>query len=757
MANSLPASIPAGDLQFYDNYVPALAAGNWHITVTHTLDGVATGALGATQELVVSAPQFAMDVTAILNQYPPAGSTGQYGEVLPHVVLNDALLPWERGMNGSANAQPWLALLVLQEGDIVGGTGSPTRTQTSTVAEFLAADPAVLKPSATKEDDVADTDPCTFIQLSTATFTALTPRLEELRFLAHCRQSNIADKAEQGLEQNGMFSVVVGNRFPVVPEAGGTPVKNIAHLVSLEGLETYLVDQPAFGAHTSVALVSLASWTFNAMADSLQDFRGLMRGLVDQEYDGATYTPGNLWLRLPAAGVDTSSDAGTEAANRLRDGFVPLQYRFRSGEQTFAWYRGPCAPVLTTPLPQATAFPTADSALIYQGAFGVFDASLAAAWEAGRALALADRAFGQSLFDFRRRGHQLTDSLLQRLQSDAFSATQIADLSSNTMVQDEFLRLLSADLIAAVGTTQAAAPATQPVLAGAPAAPDPDPATAVKNFLADPQAQALMADLTTTDLQPVANWLAKLLLLYPVPFNLLVPDGRMLPTESLRFFYLDANWLRALVDGAMSVGVQSSRDSFYYEIMGGVVYAAANTAAQAMRAHRIGVEPPAAQAAEGLASGFLLRSAIVSGWPNLAVRGGMNDGTTLKVLRMDHLAADVLICLFAGVPDFVELAEPQEGFRFGVDDDGMLPMRQPATAGSVPIGTQLATPLPLVPACLRPGGGRVLDVGSATGAVAAVEGALTAAKVPVTGFGPGDFALQMVKSPEAIRFTTQSS
>jgi hypothetical protein len=323
------------------------------------------------------------------------------------------------------------------------------------------------------------------------------------------------------------------------------------------------------------------------------------------------------------------------------------------------------------------------------------------------------------------------------------------------MVQDEFLRLLSADLIATVGTTRAAAPATTPMLAGPPPAADPDPTTAVKNFLADPQAQALMADLTATDLQPVATWLANLILLYPVPFNLLVPDGRMLPTESLRFFYLDANWLRALVDGAMSVGVQSSRDSFYYEIMGNVVYAAANTAAQAMRAQRMGVEPPAAQVAEGLISGFLLRSAVVAGWPNLAVRGGMNDGTTLKVLRMDHLAADVLICLFAGVPDFVELAEPQEGFRFGVDDDGMLPMRQPVTNGPVPIGTQLATPLQILPACLRAGGGRVLDVGSASGAVSKVEGALTAAKVPVTGFGPGDFALQMVKSPEAIRFTTQ--
>ncbi|HEU5268311.1 MAG TPA: hypothetical protein VFU36_00195, partial [Jatrophihabitans sp.] len=90
----------------------------------------------------------------------------------------------------------------------------------------------------------------------------------------------------------------------------------------------------------------------------------------------------------------------------------------------------------------------------------------------------------------------------------------------------------------------------------------------------------------------------------------------------------------------------------------------------------------------------------------------------------------------------------------GVDDDGRLPMRQPVSGGAVPLGTQLATPLQLVPGSLRPGGDNVLDVGSA---VATVGQALARARVPVTDFGPSDFALQMVKAPEAIRFTSQNS
>jgi len=231
-----------------------------------------------------------------------------------------------------------------------------------------------------------------------------------------------------------------------------------------------------------------------------------------------------------------------------------------------------------------------------------------------------------------------------------------------------------------------------------------------------------------------------------------VPDARVLPPESLRFFYLDDNWRRALFDGAVSIGRASSRDTFFHELLQDVLFRAANEAAKLLRSRRIGVDPPAAEVAADRISGFLFRSAVVSAWPNLAVRGGMNDGSSLKILRLDALAPDVLLCLFRGIPDFVELAEPQEGFRFGVDDDGKLPLRQPVSDGAQPIGTQLEPPLAVVPACLRSGSAGVLDVGAL---VAAVSKALTTAGAGLATFGPADLALQMIKSPETIRFTAQ--
>ena len=57
----------------------------------------------------------------------------------------------------------------------------------------------------------------------------------------------------------------------------------------------------------------------------------------------------------------------------------------------------------------------------------------------------------------------------------------------------------------------------------------------------------------------VVSWLSRLRLLEGVPFPYIVPSEGMLPNESIRFFHVDRNWLDALVDGALSVGIIDSR------------------------------------------------------------------------------------------------------------------------------------------------------------------------------------------------------
>ncbi|WP_018635261.1 hypothetical protein [Parafrankia elaeagni] len=805
-------TIPLGDLELHDHYLPALPAGDYRIEVTHTLRGgaqggapVVGGPFTAVQTFTVRGPQVRIDADAVVARQPPDASSGRFAEVLPHVVLGDPMLPWERPLTGGSRDTPWLALLVLTDDQLVGGTTAPTRTISATVADFLADDPAVLKPALTRESDVSLGDPCVYIQVAAAEFQAVAPRLDELRFLAHCRGANTGDRPILGLTEDGLFSVVVANRFPTAAPPGsdpGTGTKNIVHLVSLEGHERILVDAPDLRGHSSVALLSLCSWSFQAQPDREADFADLAEGLT-RTPSGSRAGREEMWLRLPAppqgtaagtatagtATAGTATAAGRQVARRLGDGYLPLPYLTRSGEATYGWYRGPLTPVLPATTDQAARATTADALIAYDPAWGSFDLSLAAAFETGRALALADAPFAQHLLAFKQATRHLVDTLHHQatsthLQQDGSGRTGTGTRPGTARAA--FGALLDGHLLTALGT-QPGRPraAWSPP---APAVPPADPAGGLEAVLRSDATRAALAAAMDADdglgehLTRVADWLGRLLLLHPVPFTHLVPDERMLPRESLRFFHLDPSWLDAVVSGALSIGAQSSRDTLQDQIVAATIRAAAARKAAGYRATQRGTAtgestpegPTSGAAVSGAAvsggtasggdsvlgpvSGLLLRSALVSGWPNLAVRASDAAGEPLPILRMDHLSPTVLLCLFGGLPAAVELREPQEGFRFGVEDHGLIPLRNllapPRSSGGRPLGEQLGPDVTFpVLDHLRAGagGGRILDLGSL---IPALTAALDAAHGTAVGpVGPADLALQMVKVPEAIRFT----
>ena len=290
----------------------------------------------------------------------------------------------------------------------------------------------------------------------------------------------------------------------------------------------------------------------------------------------------------------------------------------------------------------------------------------------------------------RLRTHRLIDALLHRLRSDLFSEDQIAKLDKDTTVQDELLQLLHSQLLKDIASPPAPNPPALPLRAKTgPTNPKAD----LEAFLKQPEVQAMMLQQVQQDLDPIAQWLAKLLLLYPVPFPCLVPDERMLPVESLRFFYLDNNWLGALLDGALSIGMESSKQTFFARMTSGLFQRAAYDAAAVHRDSLREVEPAPAPIQEALNERIAPASALVSGWPNLAVRPlRKKDESMLKILRMDRLSPSVLLCVFAGVPDMVVISEPQEGFRLGVEDDGQIPLQNilpPVNQGDAPLGHQL--------------------------------------------------------------------
>lgn len=173
------------------------------------------------------------------------------------------------------------------------------------------------------------------------------------------------------------------------------------------------------------------------------------------------------------------------------------------------------------------------------------------------------------------------------------------------------------------------------------------------------------------------RFLARLRLLHGVPFSYLVPDAKLLPIESVRFFYLDRSWTDALVQGALSVGTISTADRVQLEAVYPHIRDEVDETERTIRSPR---EEERLQGAGGAITGFLMRSRAVSGWPNLHVRAysrdvladdalttaAESDPNRIKVLRMERLAPAVLLVLFDGVPAVVHIEEPRQGIQFGV-------------------------------------------------------------------------------------------
>ena len=178
--------------------------------------------------------------------------------------------------------------------------------------------------------------------------------------------------------------------------------------------------------------------------------------------------------------------------------------------------------------------------------------------------------------------------------------------------------------------------------------------------------------------------LADMRLLEGVPFSYLVPDADLLPTESIRFFYVDRNATDALVQGALSVGAANSVDRVELAQLYQVIRDEVDEAERLVRLNAS--DAPTLDATgrpigiAGPITGFVMRSQLVSGWPAMHVRAYSTDTRPddqtapdmdtspdrVRLLRMERLAPAVLLVLFDGVPAVVHIEEPRSGIQFGV-------------------------------------------------------------------------------------------
>lgn len=166
----------------------------------------------------------------------------------------------------------------------------------------------------------------------------------------------------------------------------------------------------------------------------------------------------------------------------------------------------------------------------------------------------------------------------------------------------------------------------------------------------------------------ITAYLSSLCLFETLPTGNLISDPELLPDESLRLFYVDPNWINALLDGALSIGRICDADRQHDKTVMPFIKAHSDLASGSRRSLRFG-KTPSTSNAEAPRTGFLLRSQLVRGWPGLEIEC-LSGGKALDILSMRHLDDEILLCLVQGVVETIKLTEPSEGLYFGLDDVG---------------------------------------------------------------------------------------
>ena len=151
-------------------------------------------------------------------------------------------------------------------------------------------------------------------------------------------------------------------------------------------------------------------------------------------------------------------------------------------------------------------------------------------------------------------------------------------------------------------------------------------------------------DIDTTLPDTVSSWFDELSVLRGVPFKYLIPDENLLPSESIKFFWLDPNWMRCLLDGAYSIGRITKADF------------------ERDQAHPQSL--PYQQV-----TGALIRSDVVAGYPGLLIDAFSDKAgsTLLPVLPTGRLSDNVLLCLFEGNVERLDIHQQPEMLHFAVE------------------------------------------------------------------------------------------
>ncbi|KAK3396801.1 hypothetical protein B0T20DRAFT_508042 [Sordaria brevicollis] len=670
------------------------------------------------QQFEVLSPQFDLPADSVYSVYPEQGHEAT-NDTLPHIVLNDSTLPWERIGSQEAedshpddyarNRVPWMALMIFspdelrlddaEKAGIFAHTSlkdQPPKQLESMSVRVPMGDLAKLKDGTARVPfghfDIGQaTKPDTNVIFPRAAlfnhlFAAYNdvgeplpggPDISRHRFLAHVVRMNttgMANADSDDVNTTREFSVVVANRLG--PLDGEKASQMLVHLVSLENIEslkpfplTKTVPGSSPEQPARVGLVSLYSWSYTCLPPNSLN--------VKQAFENIARTSSMLKPIIPPQS-ENLDDVSKRMLSRLEDGYTLVRSITPTGETTAALFRGPLTPSIVEPLNWNLLSNTGSDLNIFDKELGMMDITFSSAWSLGRTLALADRAFTISLTRVR---HQILHSATSTARRKMLQATQRQSYKREDLVRS--LDNLISETVAISQSTDKTrwfqpASASPPDLSYASISPFVDSAMkeaafeVAKSLLAGDSGQDGWKATWDKDTPPydehnepfspdwmiVLRFVLDLYYLVNVPSHYLMPDQSLVPRESLRFFFVDHNWIDAVVDGALSLGNQGGpglakkKEHETDDIVRKAVKETINRLFTDPACH-----PPAIPR-----YGFYLRSAVAAQFPDLKVSvevTGAPSGNPY-LLRHDVIDKETMLGFFSDAP----LKDGLHGLRF---------------------------------------------------------------------------------------------
>lgn len=622
-------------------FLPAMVAGQYTTEVSQRVlkDNVSIQDIKKIFHFGVDAARFTLKSNDIYSVYPPANQSGNYSESLPHVVFTRRTLPWERTLDGKLpvfqrestsqdkrNPQdsppvPWMAVLLFDEDEMKGL--SITRNTIDAVIQPNLSD-RIIRPQIF-DTNTADKealqlmeweqrkDGCFTLDLTKEQFEKNIPSIKSLSLLAHAKEVRIDHKDKEGItdintDGTGIFAVIVGNRLPVKGK------QHTAILVSLEGHANYLKDaanKKNIPNDHKVRLVVLANWNFSDSGEA--SFSQLVEG-----------------LEVKSIKVQTEDEA-SELTSYFNSGYIPLQHLMRTGANTIAWYHGPFVPKLFPATSKCISFGSADAALRYDKTTGFFDISFSAAWQLGRILALQNQEFSKAILNWR-----LAENQLESKKSKCDTLNAILEDDTENSVKNKVVRYLGA-------------------------------LHAVKLIVPEEKT----TDLQTSVPNEVKHFLGNLYKLNGIPFSYMIPHELLLEKEhlnnkksytgTLSLFYVDPNWIEALLDGALSIGRINKNEALLEQAVNGNFIDGYQT-----QTIEVDSRTSAKKERRLNTTGFLLRSDLVSGWRGLEVLAFDADDQMLPAFRFERIDSDIFLGIFDGNIARIVIKQPYEGLHFGI-------------------------------------------------------------------------------------------